>query len=97
MNKNLLRIRYLIFDIVAALIVWVLFMIFRIVVNDGRAFQGLDDGYCLVEEACRGGGRKFGDGGGGECVELMEIEPHADENLLERYVCKCAGLQWNRQ
>ena len=42
MNKNLLRIRYLIFDIVAALIVWVLFMIFRIVVNDGRAFQGLD-------------------------------------------------------
>ena len=42
MNKNLLRIRYLILDIVAALIVWVLFMIFRIVVNDGRAFQGLD-------------------------------------------------------
>ncbi len=42
MNKNLLRIRYLIFDIVAALIVWVLFMIFRVVVNDGRAFQGLD-------------------------------------------------------
>ena len=42
MNKNLLRFKYIFFDIVAALIVWVLFMLFRRVVNDGQVFQGFD-------------------------------------------------------
>ncbi|HNX89229.1 MAG TPA: sugar transferase [Paludibacteraceae bacterium] len=42
MNKKLLRLKYIFFDIVAAFIVWVLFMLFRRIVNDGEVFQGLD-------------------------------------------------------
>ncbi|MBP1637761.1 MAG: exopolysaccharide biosynthesis polyprenyl glycosylphosphotransferase [Bacteroidetes bacterium] len=40
MNKTLLRFKFIFFDIVAALIVWVVFMFFRRVVNDGAVFQG---------------------------------------------------------
>ena len=39
MNKKILISKYLFLDIVAAVIVWVLFMIFRRVVNDGQLFS----------------------------------------------------------
>ena len=41
MNKKLLITKYLFFDIVAAVIVWVLFMIFRRVINDGQLFSSI--------------------------------------------------------
>ncbi len=40
-NKKLLITKYVIFDILAALVVWVLFMIFRRVVNDGQLFSNI--------------------------------------------------------
>ena len=41
MNKKLLISKYVFFDIIAALVVWVLFMIFRRVVNDGQLFSSI--------------------------------------------------------
>lgn len=41
MNKNRLMFKYLLFDVLASLIVWVLFMLFRKIVNDGLIFDGL--------------------------------------------------------
>lgn len=41
MNKKGLLSIYLVFDIVAATIVWVLFMLFRKIVNDGLIFDGI--------------------------------------------------------
>lgn len=41
MNKRILISRYIFFDILAAVIVWVLFMIFRRVVNDGVLFSNI--------------------------------------------------------
>lgn len=41
MNKNLLRFRYIFFDVLAGVIVWVLFLIFRRVVNDAKIFEGI--------------------------------------------------------
>lgn len=41
MNKKLLVIRYVFFDFVAAVIVWILFMVFRWVVNDGRLITNI--------------------------------------------------------
>lgn len=38
MNKNLLRTRFVVFDVLAAVIVWLLFMVFRRVVNDTQLF-----------------------------------------------------------
>ncbi|MFT3751780.1 MAG: sugar transferase [Paludibacter sp.] len=41
MNKRRLVLKYILFDLLAALIVWVLFMLFRKIVNDGLLFEGL--------------------------------------------------------
>lgn len=41
MNKKVLISKYILFDLVAALIVWILFMIFRWVVNDGILFSNI--------------------------------------------------------
>ena len=41
MNRKRLILQYVLSDILASLIVWVVFMIFRKVVNDGLLFQGL--------------------------------------------------------
>jgi len=41
MNKRLLILQYAFYDILASLIVWVVFMVFRKIVNDGLLFQGL--------------------------------------------------------
>jgi exopolysaccharide biosynthesis polyprenyl glycosylphosphotransferase len=41
MNKRQLILKYLFFDVLASLIVWVLFMLFRKIVNDGLIFDGL--------------------------------------------------------
>lgn len=41
MNRKRLIFQYVMSDILASLIVWVVFMIFRKVVNDGLLFQGL--------------------------------------------------------
>ncbi|NLI71796.1 MAG: sugar transferase [Bacteroidales bacterium] len=41
MNKKVLIFKYIFFDLVAALIVWILFMIFRWVVNDGILFSNI--------------------------------------------------------
>lgn len=41
MNKSLLRTKYVLSDIVAAVIVWIMFMLFRRVANDGQMFQGI--------------------------------------------------------
>ena len=41
MNKRRLVLKYLLFDLLASLIVWVLFMLFRKIVNDGLIFDGL--------------------------------------------------------
>ena len=41
MNKKLLISKYVFFDIIVALVVWVLFMIFRRVVNDGQLFSSI--------------------------------------------------------
>lgn len=38
-DKRLLRYRYMFFDIIAALTVWILFTYFRQIVNDGRLFE----------------------------------------------------------
>lgn len=42
MNKRKLLFKYLTFDILASLIVWVLFMIFRKTVNDAQLFAGAE-------------------------------------------------------
>lgn len=41
MNKKVLIFKYVFFDLVAALIVWVLFMMFRRIVNDGVLFSNI--------------------------------------------------------
>ena len=41
MNKKVLIFKYVFFDLVAALIVWVLFMMFRRIVNDGILFSNI--------------------------------------------------------
>ncbi|HET7732657.1 MAG TPA: sugar transferase [Paludibacter sp.] len=41
MDKRRLVLKYLLFDLLASLIVWVLFMLFRKIVNDGLIFDGL--------------------------------------------------------
>ncbi|MFV0392207.1 MAG: sugar transferase [Paludibacteraceae bacterium] len=41
MNKNLLRLRYIFFDAIAGSVVWVLFLVFRRVVNDAKIFEGI--------------------------------------------------------
>lgn len=41
MKKRNLIIKYIIFDIISALIAWVLFMVFRKVVNDGLLFENI--------------------------------------------------------
>lgn len=41
MNKNILRYKYIAFDVLAAVIVWVLFIVFRRVVNDAKLFEGI--------------------------------------------------------
>lgn len=41
MNKNLLRIRYILFDLFSAFIVWILFMAFRRIVNDAKLYSGI--------------------------------------------------------
>ena len=41
MNKKVLRLKYISFDILAAILVWVLFMLFRRVVNDAKLFEGI--------------------------------------------------------
>jgi len=40
MNKRPLLRKYILFDIIASLLVWVLFMSFRKIVNDGQIFDG---------------------------------------------------------
>ena len=41
MNKKILIFKYVFFDLVAALIVWVIFMMFRRIVNDGILFSNI--------------------------------------------------------
>lgn len=41
MNKRNLRFRYIIFDFIAALITWILFMVFRRTVNDGFVLSSM--------------------------------------------------------
>lgn len=41
MDKRRLVLKYILFDLLAAFIVWVLFMLFRKIVNDGLLFSGL--------------------------------------------------------
>ncbi len=41
MNKKGLLLTYVFFDIIAAIMVWVLFMLFRKIVNDGQIFDGI--------------------------------------------------------
>ncbi len=41
MDKRRLVLKYILFDSLAAFIVWVLFMLFRKIVNDGLLFEGL--------------------------------------------------------
>ena len=40
-NKRTLRLQYMFFDLAAAFIVWVLFMYFRQIVNDGKLFENV--------------------------------------------------------
>lgn len=41
MNRSLLRVRYILFDIFSAIIVWILFMAFRRIVNDAKLYSGI--------------------------------------------------------
>jgi exopolysaccharide biosynthesis polyprenyl glycosylphosphotransferase len=41
MNRNKLRLKYLLYDIISAFIVWVLFMLFRRTVNDAQLFENV--------------------------------------------------------
>lgn len=41
MNKRKLILKYITFDLIASLIIWVLFMVFRKTVNDARVFGGI--------------------------------------------------------
>ena len=41
MNKNKLLIKFVVYDMIAALIAWILFMLFRRIVNDAQIFENV--------------------------------------------------------